>query len=154
MTSISSPVPMLYINWQRVFTGILFFREREVLLKILFAGSMSSNESTQTIPRVSINIHSSTTFHGFKRCEQAKRCRRKTKNNGRHLSPFQDCDDKIHILKILTKNDKNCVHLYPSIKSKKKCRKRRDKKISRPTFRVSIPILRINEEGKCKLPYK
>ncbi|XP_062566405.1 uncharacterized protein LOC134228728 isoform X2 [Saccostrea cucullata] len=109
---------------------------------------MSSTDDIRTIPEVSINIHSSTTFHGFKRIELAKRSKpkRKLKFNGQHftLTPVKDCDEEMHFLKIITKNNQKRIHVYPSMKSKKKYRKRKDKKKLRQQY--SIPFLSIDED--------
>ncbi|XP_061180867.1 uncharacterized protein LOC133189529 isoform X1 [Saccostrea echinata] len=110
---------------------------------------MSFTNDTRTIPAVSINIHSSTPFHGFKRIELAKRSRpkRKLKFNGQHftLTPVKDCDEEMHFLKIITKNDQKRIHVYPSIKSKKKYRKRKDKKKLRQQYSID-PMIQIDED--------
>ncbi|XP_034331723.2 uncharacterized protein [Magallana gigas] len=103
---------------------------------------MSSNDddSPRNVPTVSINIHTSTTFHGFKELKQKINCQNST--------AFHDYKDEIHVLKIHTKNDKRRIHVYPPLNSKKRHKKRKDK--NRLKHPIPTSMINSDEEERSK----
>lgn len=106
----------------------------------LVVDSMSSNndDSLRNVPTVSINIHTSTTFHGFKELKQ--------KVNHQNSTAFHDNKDDMHVLKIHTKNEKRRIHVYPPLNSKKRLKKRKDKNWLKHSIPTSLIIS--DEEGE------